>query len=162
MIGLLFLILFDRDPADYLPCDPGRAIRYETSTSSTTDEVLGFVHPTEPRLCVIARGRARYARELLPDRVAFAGELDAILAFRPVLLKRPVYTGARWHYNRTDYRIVGVGKRVVVPAGTFDDTVWVEESGGEGAHSALSVYARGVGLVYFERGGAATVAASVR
>jgi len=155
MIGFILAFFFARDVNVYLPCTRGLTVEY----AGVVDTIVGYTDPHEPRLCVIARrGAVSWAREQLTDRVSYAGEVDALVALRPPMLKAPLYTGAHWRFDRTDYAIVAVGRPVTVPAGTFSDTVWIEETSESGR--ATSVYVAGIGLVRHERG--ATIMQAVR
>jgi hypothetical protein len=148
---------------EWLPCEPGLAITYQVTVdgqprSKVVEEVKG--RGSEPRLCVVDRRVAfedgtkesgAIAREHLDDRISNAGWADLPSAFRPPMIKAPIEVGKKWHFNRADYEIVEVGKRLTLAAGTFE-TLHVRERATDGnPHVADNWYARGVGLVLRER-----------
>jgi hypothetical protein len=167
MAPLFFLALLAAAPPDpraLFPCTPGLAVTYalERSGQDTgarrTETVKG--PGRAPRTCLLERrdsgpGRAEqvdaWLLEHLPDRVANAGWAATPTAFRPPLLKAPLEVGRSWTFESQLWRVEAVGERVVVPAGTFDGCVVVEERSLEGAeHRARVVYAPGVGPVLVE------------
>lgn len=166
--------LFDGEVDPWLPCKPGLTITYALSTNgveraTVIETVRG--RGAEPRLCVIDRRityssgeveTTAWAREHLPDRVANAGWADMPTAFRPPLIKAPIKKGAKWHFNRADHEIAGVGSPLTTRAGTFRDVVRIEvraliedpsaEKGSKGPLVSEQFYARDVGLVLSVRG----------
>jgi hypothetical protein len=157
------------------PCEPGLRVTYaverdERDTGARRVEmVLG---PGEPAgTCLLERTREAPGRapsretwllEHLPDRVAVAGWAEAPTLFRPPILKAPLEPGRAWTFERQRWRVVAVGARVTVPAGTFEGCVVVEDEALEaGAHRGRVTYAPGVGPVVVEVGRERRVAIAV-
>lgn len=148
----------------FLPCKPGLHLRYastrgDQALSAVDERILG--QGREPHTCEIERRTTRagaparvevYAIEHLPDRVANAGWVDTPTAFRPPLLVAPLTVGRRWHFNRSDFSVLALGESIVTPAGTFTDTVRVEERASDSSFHSERVYAAGIGLVLYTQG----------
>jgi hypothetical protein len=150
----------------FMPCTPGLSVEYldepkDKASKGATLRVIDTVRGPgkEPHTCVLDRvtihpggkeERDAWARELLPDRITNAGWIDHPVAFRTPLLRAPVKSGRRWHFNTTDFVIKEVGDTFDVPAGTFDGCVRVHEQSADGKYEASSVYAPGVGLISYE------------
>lgn len=157
----------------FLPCRPGLSVRYRSTRgeqvgAAIEERILG--QGREPHTCEIERRTARssgparvevYAIEHLPDRVANAGWVDTPTAFRPPLLIAPLAVGQRWHFNRSDFRVLAQGESIVTPAGTFTDTVRVEERASDSSFHSERVYAAGIGLVLYTQGAERLEALSV-
>lgn len=90
--------------------------------------------------------------EVLEDRVAEAGWLGALTAFRAPLLKSPLELKRTWHFNRTTYEVVERGP-CRVRAGKYALCVTIETKPADGSAPAVrSTYAKGVGLVRVVKG----------
>ncbi len=148
----------------FLPCTIGLRVQYR---STRDGQALASIEERprgqgrELHTCEIERRTTRgegpaklevYAIEHLPDRVANAGWVDTPTAFRPPLLVAPLVVGRRWHFNRSDFRVLTLGESIVTPAGTFTDTVRVEERASDGTFHSERVYAAGIGLVLYTQG----------
>ncbi|MFO0727001.1 MAG: hypothetical protein U1E65_24690 [Myxococcota bacterium] len=159
----------------FAPCRRGLSIAYEERRGdalvfSMEEEVIG--PGAEPRTCRLLRRSAKtgqkprseeWAIEHLPDRIANAGWVSTPTAFRPPMLMAPIAVGTHWHFNRSDFRVIGVGERVQLKAGVFDDTVRVEERASDGsAFRSERVYAAGIGLVLVTQDQTRLEAVSVR
>lgn len=158
MIGVLLSLVLGGGLERFLPCTPGLTITSADGAGrEVVEEVLGFGVSPERRVCAVERrtsgARERVGREYLPDRISDAGWLDTPLALRAPILRAPLRVGARWHWNRVDHQVTAVGVAIDVPAGRFEDTVWITSRGSDGGPEALAVYAAGVGRVRFESGG---------
>lgn len=155
MIGFLLAFLVGGSAVDpYLPCRPGLVVTYrDTAGKEAVERVVGFQVKREPRVCVVRRevgGQVEtWGREHLADRISNAGWIDTPLALRSPILKAPLAAGAHWRFNRAETRVVAVKRPLEVPAGRFEDTVWIETWATDGESTLLSesVYAAGVGLV---------------
>jgi hypothetical protein len=162
LVSFLFAMIAGAAPGEYLPCDPGRRIEYRSKSKAKIENPVTSIIETvrglgrEPHSCVVDQllrkkngnsNQDARVYERLADRVLEAGWLGYETAFRRPLLKSPLELGASWVFNRTQYRVVGVGACPPLPAGRFDDCVGIQESDMSGGHLVLRVYARGIGLV---------------
>jgi hypothetical protein len=149
----------------FMPCSIGLTVEYRDEPKegekgaplTMTETIRG--PGKEPRTCVIdrlvikpdgAKDKDAWVREMLSDRIANAGWIDRMVAFRTPLLRTPIRAGRKWHFNTTDFEIKSVGDTYDVPAGTFEGCIRVTERSTDGAHEAYSIYAPGVGLILYE------------
>jgi len=67
------------------------------------------------------------------------------------LLKAPIEVGAEWPSSSgMTARVSSVNAKVETPAGTFENCVEIQESGGESNRQITTVYCQGVGPVFLE------------
>ena len=67
-----------------------------------------------------------------------------------VMIQLPIKVGNTWISEENNYEIIDINKKVVVPAGTFEDCIAIKETFKEGSSYQIFYYKKDIGLVKSE------------
>ncbi len=67
-----------------------------------------------------------------------------------VMIQLPIKVGSKWTSEENNYEIMDINKKVIVPAGTFEDCIAVKEVFKEGSSYQIFYYKKDIGLIKSE------------
>lgn len=133
------------DPRRLYPMKKGNAWSYEVDTGDNQKALT--VH----RVILVEADQAQIQTGKDVQHYRISDEGVQRLSNSVWLLKAPIEVGAEWPSSSgMTARVSSVNAKVETPAGTFEDCVEIQESGGESGRHITTIYCLGVGPVYLE------------